>query len=111
MESGQIPLCQAELGFAVSDPVTIVTLVLAAIPTTIASVLAAVMTMRSAILAKKTHNIVNGSMLIQLKLHAKTARALANIKNDPEAVAIAVLAEKMLDEHKDKLINLETGID
>lgn len=90
---------------------------LAAIPTTIASVVAAIMTVRGAKLAKEsvslskeTHNMVNGAMLIQLKLHAKTARELATLKDDAEAGAIAALAEKMLDEHKDKLIHIESGV-
>lgn len=59
----------------------------------------------AAYMAYKTHRIVNGQMLIQLKLHAKTSRALANIKDDPETRAIAELAEKMLEEHKDKLLS------
>lgn len=100
-----------------NDKLTIITLILAAIPTTIASIVAAVMTIRgakaaveSAVLSKETHNMVNGAMLIQLKLHAKTARELADLKNDAEAGAIAALAEKMLEQHKDKLINIESGV-
>lgn len=100
-----------------NDKITIITLILAAIPTTIASIVAAVMTIRGARLSKETnnvsketHNMVNGAMLIQLKLHAKTARALYDLKNDPESLVIAELAEKMLDEHKDKLINMEKGV-
>lgn len=90
-----------------SDPVTITNLIIAAVPTTIASLLAAYMTIRAAGFAKKTHDIVNGSMLIQLRLHAKTSRALANLKPDAETEAVASLAEKMLEEHKDKLLSVQ----
>lgn len=93
-----------------NDKITIITLILAAIPTTIASIVAAVMTIRGARLAKETHNMVNGAMLIQLRLHARTARELANLKPDLESLALAEQAEKMLDEHKDKLINMESGV-
>ena len=97
-----------------SDPVTITTLILAAIPTTIASVLAAVLTYLSfkkntavATLAVKTHDLVNGSMLVQLKLHANTSRALANITRHTEHEEIALLAEKLLKEHQEKLSLIE----
>ena len=93
-----------------SDSVTITTLVLAAIPTTIASTLAAVLTYFSfrksteiVQLASATHNLVNGSMLVQLQLHAKTARALANIKCDTTTMEAADLADKLLREHQAKL--------
>ena len=93
-----------------SDKVTIVTLILAAIPATIASVLAAIMTIlvfqKSAkieIVAKTTHELVNGSMLFQLKLHARTARILANLMPSIENVEAADLAERILTDHKSKL--------
>lgn len=93
-----------------TDPVSVTALIIAAIPATIASLLTAVMTVLTFLKADKvvkvaetTHDLVNGSMLIQLKLHAKTARSKADITGDKVDLAVAALAEKMLDEHQVKL--------
>lgn len=78
---------------------TVALAVIAAIPGTIAASFAGY----AAFMASKTHKVVNGGMLIQLKLHAKTSKALLAIKETPENLAIAQLAEKLLVEHQEKL--------
>lgn len=78
---------------------TLIIAILASVPATIASgasMIAAYMTI-------KTHKVVNGGMLVQLKLHAETSKALVALKDSPENIAIAALAQKMLIEHEDKL--------
>ena len=52
--------------------------------------------------AYTTHELVNGSMLFQLKLHARTARVLANLDDSQENRDAAELADKMLKEHENK---------
>jgi hypothetical protein len=109
----------------VSDSVTITTLILAAIPTTIASIAAAMMAYlafkksattailseKTAEISSKTNHLVNGGMLLQLKLHAKTSRLLASAVPNPVNEAVAVLAEKELQEHLDKKNLIEGAID
>ncbi len=48
------------------------------------------------------HTLVNSSFGAQLKLHAETARAKADITNTAEDKAVADLAEQMLREHQAK---------
>lgn len=61
--------------------------------------------------AQTTHELVNGSMLFQLKLHAKTARVLANLDNSQENRDAADLADKMLKEHENKRSIIEGSMD
>jgi hypothetical protein len=101
-----------------TDHVTVATLLLAALPTTISSILGAVMTWKVfdnssklITLSNQTHDLVNGSMLIQLKLHAKTARSKADITGDKVDIAVAELAEEMLASHQAKLDKLDKMIE
>lgn len=80
-----------------------VTLVLAAIPTTIGSLLAAIMAILGLKKSNQIHSLVNGSMLIQLELNARTSRALADNTQNAEHIAAAELAEKLAREHQAKL--------
>lgn len=50
-------------------------------------------------ISKSTNHLVNGNMLAQLRLHARTARALAVASPNPINEAVAVLAEKEFQEH------------
>ncbi len=55
------------------------------------------------------HTLVNSAMGAQLRLHAETARAKANITRDAGDEAVADLAEKMLGEHMQKQAAVDQG--
>ncbi len=48
---------------------------------------------------KSNHSLLNGGMLIQLRLGAELSRFKATITNKPEDLQAAELADKMLAEH------------
>lgn len=52
-----------------------------------------------AVVADKTHALVNSAMTAQLRLVAKSARLLADHTKNPEHIKDAVEAEKLLAEH------------
>ncbi len=54
-----------------------------------------------------THTLVNSAMAAQLRLHAQTARAKADITSDPADVAVADMAERMLREHEAKQATID----
>lgn len=85
-----------------SDSVTITTLIIAAIPATIASIVSAIIVFRLANVTKATHALVNGSMLLQLKLHANTAKELYTRTQDPEALKISEAADLALKNYEER---------
>ena len=90
---------------------TITMLIIAAIPATIASIVTAIVTVRTFSVTKSTHELVNGSMTLQLRLHAKTARSKADITHNDVDIAVAELAEKILKEHEDRRSIIEVSMD
>jgi len=91
--------------------VTITMLIIAAIPATIASIVTAIITVKTFSVTKSTHELVNGSMTLQLKLHAKTARSKADITDNEVDIAVADLAEKMLKDHETRRSLIEGSMD
>lgn len=55
-----------------------------------------------AVVAGKTHTLVNSNMGVQLKLNSVVTRRLATLTNDADDMAAAALAEKLLGEHEAK---------
>ncbi len=58
---------------------------------------------------KKTHTLCNSAMEAQLRLNAKTARALADASPSPEHDAAADTAETLLREHQEGQRKVDQG--
>lgn len=58
-------------------------------------------------ITQDTHTLVNSNFGIQLALHAKSARKLANLTNDPVDILVADTAEADLQDHitKQKIVD------
>ncbi len=59
-------------------------------------------TFKNGDIAAQTHTLVNSNMAVQLRLHATTARRLANLTNDVVDMETAHLAESLAKEHDGK---------
>lgn len=78
---------------------TILVILLAAIPTTLAASAGAYISYRDSIVNVSTHKLVNSGSLIQLKTNLRSAQRIYMLTMDPEDHQDVVEAEKLIEEH------------